>query len=260
MSAQPAAPVLIQALIEHLATHAFQPTTVSWLNHFSVQQENDGSYLSTIDIVGIDGIFLAKLLGRHVARTSADVVVPLLLASHPFRSVAMVGGASGVASSKIDEVRALIAQPNRTVVSAFDGFRELQSLLGDVDGWYVRAGQPDLILLGLGARLQNEVAVRLAEALPCGLIVTCGGWIDQVGTNYYPSWAYPLRLNWLVRLVKSPRLLARRYTIDAIGAYVRRRRIRAFVNALPGYCQYIAVTGGSQEKGDGSGSEPGSGS
>ena len=54
---------------------------------------------------------------------------------------------------------------------------------------------------------------------PGVLVATCGGWLDQfAGDTYYPAWAYPLRLNWLVRLAREPKRLWRRYTVDAIRA------------------------------------------
>ena len=68
------------------------------------------------------------------------------------------------------------------------------------------------------APLQDHYA--LAATSPGVLVVTCGGWLDQFagGEPYYPAWAYPLRLNWLVRLAREPRRLWRRYTIEAIRA------------------------------------------
>jgi exopolysaccharide biosynthesis WecB/TagA/CpsF family protein len=77
---------------------------------------------------------------------------------------------------------------------------------------------PDFIILGLGARKQEQVAIAIAREIKIQnsvLIATCGGWLDQlVVPNYYPRWAYPLKLNWLVRLVREPKRLWRRYSVD----------------------------------------------
>jgi hypothetical protein len=85
-----------------------------------------------------------------------------------------------------------------------------------------------IAVLGLGAPLQDHYA--LATASPGILVATCGGWLDQfAGDTYYPAWAYPLRLNWLVRLAREPRRLWRRYTIDALRALWSRAALIQYV-------------------------------
>ena len=90
-----------------------------------------------------------------------------------------------------------------------------------------RAGA-ELVVVGLGAPLQDFYALELRA--PGMLVVTCGGWLDQFcAVSYYPSWAYPLRLNWLVRLAREPRRLWRRYSVDALRALRARRALVEFV-------------------------------
>jgi exopolysaccharide biosynthesis WecB/TagA/CpsF family protein len=95
--------------------------------------------------------------------------------------------------------------------------------------------QPDMVLVGLGAGLQEQVLLEAASAMPRGYALTCGGFLDQVlHPGYYPGWAYPLRLNWLVRLAREPRRLWRRYTVGALLAVARRRDWRTAMDLVPG--------------------------
>jgi hypothetical protein len=68
-----------------------------------------------------------------------------------------------------------------------------------------------------------------------GYAMTCGGFLDQIlQSNYYPAWAYPLRLNWLVRLAREPRRLWRRYTVEAVVALAHGRGWRQVTAGVPG--------------------------
>lgn len=79
------------------------------------------------------------------------------------------------------------------------------------------------------------------------LVVTCGGWLDQFsGDSYYPSWAYPLRLNWLVRLAKEPRRLWGRYTVHAVRAVRSRAELVDYVRGQGGRPLAAATRAGSR--------------
>jgi exopolysaccharide biosynthesis WecB/TagA/CpsF family protein len=93
----------------------------------------------------------------------------------------------------------------------------------------LRAARVQIAILGLGAPLQDHYA--LAATSPGVLVVTCGGWLDQFAgdESYYPAWAYPLRLNWLVRLAREPRRLWRRYTVDAVRALLARAELIRYI-------------------------------
>jgi beta-1,4-glucosyltransferase len=79
------------------------------------------------------------------------------------------------------------------------------------------------------------VMAEAAEAMSRGYALTCGGFLDQaLQVNYYPAWAYPLRLNWLVRVLREPRRLWRRYTVDAVRAVAARAELRQGMRDVPG--------------------------
>jgi len=215
--------------VAELARRITRPgTVVTWLNHWSIQHA-DWSALSRVDCIGIDGTLLQLLLRRagiELGRTSADLVLPVLFREElPADSaVALIGAAPGVAATAA-------ARIERHRTRAWDGYGELAELRADPAE--LRAFAPDVIILGLGAGLQDEVAVELHTVAPDAVICTAGGWIDQYSRKeqYFPAWVHRLRLGWLWRIIHEPRRLIRRYTLDAVTAVVRRRR---FVEKLRG--------------------------
>ena len=206
--------------------------TATWLNHSSalVALLRSHRALEQMDYVGIDGILLKKIL-RCPTRTSADLVVPQLLPMLSGARIALVGG---TADSLPGARSALERCFGVTVVLAVDGFDGL--LRGSEWCEPLAASQADVVLIGLGAGLQDEIAIEISGVVERGLILTCGGFLDQVQHDrYYPSLAYKLKINWLIRLMREPRRLYRRYTVGAFRALRKSSALRAQIRALPGY-------------------------
>lgn len=70
------------ALAGHLARSlaAGRGATVTWYNHWSVRRSlRAGVDVSRFDLVGFDGFYLRSLVDPAAPRTSADLVLPLLL-------------------------------------------------------------------------------------------------------------------------------------------------------------------------------------
>jgi exopolysaccharide biosynthesis WecB/TagA/CpsF family protein len=233
---------------------------VTWLNHHSALKLLPAglSSIAPIDYVGIDGLFLHTLLGRRgEGRTSADLVVPQLLPLLRGARIALVGTrrpSLDQAAQVITED--LIADAGSAVVDTRDGYGELPTV-GDIAPWLTSC-RPDVVIVGLGAVLQEEWAMEVRARLPAGLVITCGGFLDQVHRqNYYPGWAYPLRLNWAVRVAREPRRLWRRYSVEALTALGQRRALRAEIGGLSGFLAYQAVVAErGSERGDRNDTEP----
>lgn len=222
--------------MRHEARQPGAPVTVTWVNHFSVRGALTApEALRSMDLCGVDGQLLMRLL-PHPARTSADLVVPVLLREDQgIATVLAIGGRGDRGANLGEALSAVAGHPVRVVsVDGYDGLprgEELARLVRDV--------RPDLVLVGLGAGLQERVLLEVAGGMSEGYALTCGGFLDQVlQTGYYPSWAYPLRLNWLVRLAREPRRLWRRYTLDALRAVADRRRLRAELGQVPGIARH----------------------
>jgi UDP-N-acetyl-D-mannosaminuronic acid transferase (WecB/TagA/CpsF family) len=210
-----------------------EPVRVTWLNHYSIQiaLSNAGPAWEQMDVCGIDGQFLKWLL-RHPARTSADLIVPILLrCDESIKSVLAIGGRGDRAAPLEQALSECAGRP--VIVHSIDGFEGL--LRGPALQRLVEDLRPDLLLVGLGAGLQEQVLVEAAQGMAGGYALTCGGYLDQVLVpGYYPAWAYPLRLNWLVRLARDPRRLWRRYTTEALAALVRAAGWRRTMGTIPG--------------------------
>lgn len=207
--------------------------SVGWLNHYTAQVvlSSRTDALDNLNIVGIDGLLLLGLLGGR-QRTSADMVVPLLLRRLDVARAILVGGRPETLAERRAAVEELLG-PHGRVVAAFDGYRERPSPEALCE--LIRSHGANVVLLGLGAPMQESYAAVVASAFPDGGVsLTVGGFLDQIAQpGYYPAWAYPLGLNWLVRLAREPRRLWRRYSVDAVRAIHERRALRSRLRTLP---------------------------
>ncbi|WP_175954808.1 WecB/TagA/CpsF family glycosyltransferase [Schaalia sp. Marseille-Q2122] len=209
--------------------------TTSWLNHWSLMHANWAA-LSAMDRVGFDGTFLQLALyraGHHVHRTSADLVLPHVL--HDLlpegSRIVVVGAAPGVAQQASKRMG-----PHD--IRSFDGYGQLREIRAHPQEIIDFA--PRLILVGLGAGLQEEVAAELHAACPQAMVCTVGGWIDQLARSehYFPRWVHKLRLGWAWRILHEPRRVLRRYTIDALRFSRKSRSLIAKVEALGPWDEY----------------------
>ena len=65
---------------------------------------------------------------------------------------------------------------------------------------------PDVVVVGMGALVQDRFAVLLRDLGCRSSIYTCGGFLHQTVNriNYYPKWINRLHLRTLYRLIKEP--------------------------------------------------------
>lgn len=203
-----------------MTDHGSSMTT--WLNHHSVLHA-DWDALAHADAIGIDGTLLQAMLsavGMSVRRTSADLSLPAVLERQVAdgRTVAFVGGAPGVAQRAAARIPGVVLTLN-----GFDDVRDHARLVGEI----TRVGA-SVVVLGLGAPLQDQVAARLVHDLSGVDIYTAGGWLDQLASSemYFPAWVHKYRLGWAWRIMHEPRRLAYRYTVEPFQALIRLRDIR----------------------------------
>jgi exopolysaccharide biosynthesis WecB/TagA/CpsF family protein len=212
--------------------HAHSSKSVTWLNHYSapIVFANAASEIDTFDIVEVDGKLLQHIL-RYPHRTSADLVLPGLLPNLHGARVAVVGGRADTMDDRKAALQRLLAADSSVVLTA-DGYSGLPGLEDFADE--LAASQANVVIVGLGAGLQERYAAKAKQTFSHGgLALTCGGFLDQLLTpGYYPRWAYPLRLNWLVRLAREPRRLWRRYTFDAAAAITHGTDLRNHAASL----------------------------
>jgi exopolysaccharide biosynthesis WecB/TagA/CpsF family protein len=208
---------------------------ITWVNHYSVLKCIEAKIpLEEFDFVGIDGFFLRFIHGAGISHSSADYSFPVWLKGKTL-SVGLIGGSEISALAHI--VSFTNEFPNASVAWSLAGdenwLENTEAELSDVKRL------PDLILVGMGAPLQDSAALRIFERVSGIhpdkkiLVATCGGWLDQIGIkNYYPKWSTPLKLNWLVRLVREPGRLWKRYFLDSFVALGKYYSIRRYLQSV----------------------------
>jgi exopolysaccharide biosynthesis WecB/TagA/CpsF family protein len=206
---------------------------ITWVNHYSVIQCIKFDVpIARFDAVGIDGFLLRLISGLGLGHSSADFSLPSWIENRNL-NVGLVGGDKVTAAAHFADFSS--AFPNASVLWSIAGDSTYLNQVKNVIKQ--EPVLPDLILIGMGAPLQEKAALEIFdylktvshEATP--LVATCGGWLDQLGvSNYYPSWATPLRLNWLVRLCREPRRLWKRYVIFSILAVIRRGSVMRYLS------------------------------
>ena len=210
--------------------------SVTWANHYSALKNlAHGKTYNEFSLVGIDGFFLRFLLRSKKTRSSADLVLPSILSSVSLR-VILVGSSKNNQPDILREFKT--HYPRIQVVKQMKGYDQLSS---ERLAEEILREMPEMVVIGLGPVKQEEFAIEIIKSLEGTypkdlLLLTCGGWLDQITVqNYYPRFAYKFRLNWLVRLLKEPRRLWKRYTIYAFIAVRRTKELRNYFYSLPGY-------------------------
>jgi exopolysaccharide biosynthesis WecB/TagA/CpsF family protein len=210
--------------------------TVTWANHYSALKNlSNGKTYCEFDLVGLDGIYLRFLVRSKKKRSSADLALTSVFKTTQLR-VILVGSSEKNQSDILKEFNSQF--PLVEVVKQMDGYGQLsmehiaEEILREV---------PDLVVIGLGPVKQESFLIDLKKNLEVRtsndlLLVTCGGWLDQIVLgDYYPQFAYKFKLNWLVRLSREPKRLWKRYTIFALIAWRKRELLRDYFNSLSGY-------------------------
>ena len=216
---------IVNLIYRYLSGVHIAPLTVTWINHHSfLMMENKENY-SKIDVLGVDGLLMRYLnFPISPVRSSADLVLPALFESNQLK-VGLIGGSHSDSRKHADFFT--LRYPTCTVTWSYSGYLGVSDL---IDAVIKEKSTPDVIVIGMGSPLQEICAIQLAQRIDkkC-LIVTCGGWLDQIGYEaYYPKFAYPLKINWLIRLIREPRRLWRRYSIEVISTVLNIIHVRSF--------------------------------
>jgi len=212
--------------------------TATWVNHFSLKVLWVNSIdLNAVDLVGVDGKFLDILLGRSSQRSSADLVLPEILSRYHLK-IGIFGGDSNSLEDKANQLTRIF--PGTQVVLSIDGYSELEE---EKFFSLVRDSKVDLMIIAAGSPKQEEILrlfYKRKEFLATKIaVITCGGWLDQIlYEKYYPDWAYTLRLNWLVRVVRDPKRLWKRYLIVPFQFLSKRTAILGYFKIVPGYKKF----------------------
>jgi N-acetylglucosaminyldiphosphoundecaprenol N-acetyl-beta-D-mannosaminyltransferase len=182
-------------------------------------------FYESSDVVVIDG--WPVLAGLNRARATSGLAP--LPTSHRFGSTDWIDRAAALASvrrvavigasseSNAAFVARLLSGPDAPEVLAIPGHPWSAERAADA---VQRAGsfEPDLVLVGMGMPLQEQVVTSLVGRLVRGVVAPVGGAIDQLSgaQSLAPRWTGRLGVEWLWRLASDPRRLARRYLVEPV--------------------------------------------
>jgi len=82
----------------------------------------------------------------------------------------------------------------------------------------VNTSRADVLWVGLSTPLQQRWVYENRHRIDANVVITSGGYLDHLAerVEWYPPLFYHLRLLWLYRLLREPRRLWRRYSIEMI--------------------------------------------
>jgi N-acetylglucosaminyldiphosphoundecaprenol N-acetyl-beta-D-mannosaminyltransferase len=176
----------------------------------------NGAFLNTTD--GMPLVWLGRsVVGPRVDRVyGPDLMLEILRAtqSTAFRHF-LYGGAPGVA----DELKAKLEArfPGVTICGTYcPPFRSLNAAEEADLAARVRAARPDVIWVGLSTPKQERFMAEYLPKLETTLMFGVGAAFDfHAGrVSQAPRWMQRAGLEWLFRMCREPRRLARRYLVN----------------------------------------------
>ena len=168
------------------------------------------------DVVLLDGAPVLWLWGR-TGKAEGPVMdyrlgstdwLPALHQVRGLERIAVVGAGAAANSGAVDRLKAIV--PGARVVG-FPGEGWDPALEDAAVAWLHRE-QPQLVLLGLGMPLQEEVLQRRLQEMPPAVYCAVGGAIEQLAgvQKLAPRWLGRMGLEWAWRLLLHPRRVAYR--------------------------------------------------
>lgn len=207
------------------------PRTAFALHVGGLNHRHDAPFVEAMhgaDIVYADGgavTGLARVAGAHTIERAPttdigwDVLRRMSAALGRPARIALLGGPPGLA----DRAGATLdAGEAGQVVAIEHGYHQ---------DWAeplarIRAAEPDILIVGLGAPREMVWTSAHRELLPAVPVLTCGGWFGFLAGDEQRA-PGPLRrsgLEWIARVAQSPRRLGPRY---AVGCFVTARLVPA---------------------------------
>lgn len=203
-----------------------EATFVTFCNPFSFKILKDNKrYLQTItqfNYIFSDGILLVKLCsikGKKIKRYSFDgnsIAIDIFnyCVENKLR-VALIGGTHEENSSARTKLLELYNFEQLICHSGY--YKEESNIINDI-----LFNEIDVVIVGMGAPLQDDFLIQLSNTTFKGVGFTCGGYITQIsmsGLQYYPEIINKLNLRSFYRVYKEPNRLLKRYTIDYFPFY-----------------------------------------
>lgn len=185
----------------------------TYLNPVSYLTALDNKELfSQMDGIFADGSLLVKAIklvyGKLVTRRSFDMtsMAPELFsyAEAHLKTIYIV-------ASKQEQVEKAVEilherYPKVTFVGYRNGYFASEQEM-DEEAKHIVELNPDFLIVGMGALMQEKFLVKVKNAGYQGVGFTCGGFIHQTSKNeadYYPAWVDKTNLRFVYRMWKEP--------------------------------------------------------
>lgn len=177
------------------------------------------SFIDRMDMIDADGMPLvqaSRLFCKHplperIATTDFLLDASAQAARSGIRFY-FIGARNGVAARAAEHLR--YRYPGLQIVGARHGYFERSDIPTLCEK--VRAAGADVLWLGLGAGLQEDIALECRDKL-AGLawVRTCGGLFDHYGggVSRAPAWMQKFGLEWAYRGAREPVRLGWRYLV-----------------------------------------------
>jgi N-acetylglucosaminyldiphosphoundecaprenol N-acetyl-beta-D-mannosaminyltransferase len=179
-------------------------------------------FYNRCDLVYCDGMGVmlgARFLGQRIPEryTLADWVWPLAdQAAQRGVALYLLGNPPGVAARAAESLRRRF--PSLRIAGAQHGFFDKTpgSPQNQAVVEQINAAQPGILLLGFGMPLQERWLLENWPSLNVNVAITCGALFEYLSGDLPrgPRWMTGHYLEWLARLLISPRRYARRYLRD----------------------------------------------
>ena len=159
--------------------------------------------LNQADMVTADGIgvvMAAKKLGTPLPERVAGYDLQLRLFAETEASYYFLGAAEGVAAEAAQKIMA--KYPKAKVLGTQNGyFKDIEEIAGEINRC-----APDILLVGLGAKKQEELIARCKDRLNAKVFIGVGGSFDGFSgrVKRAPQFFIRLHLEWFYRLLKQP--------------------------------------------------------
>lgn len=182
---------------------------------------NPVSYLSALDnkamFTRFDGIFadgsilaaaIKTIYGKHVTRRSFDMtsIAPELLSFAEANQKTVY-----VVASRQEQVeKAVGIFKERYADLCVCGYRNgyfTSEVEMDKEAKHIAALNPDFLIVGMGALMQERFLLKVKDAGYRGIGFTCGGFIHQTAKDeidYYPTCIDRMNLRFVYRMYKEP--------------------------------------------------------
>lgn len=176
------------------------------------------------DLVLTDGkplIWISKLHGTPIKeKISGSDFFPELcgLAAKQGYSIFILGAAEGIAAKAAKNLQK--KYPGLQIAGTYSppfAFEENEEELQKIQDM-IRAANPTILAVSLGSPKGEKFIYRHKDAYGVPLSISIGATIDFEAGNVKraPKWMSDHGLEWLYRMAKEPKRLAKRYVVDAV--------------------------------------------